>query len=65
MPPRRVLPIRHAREGIISYSDTNAVSAVGGAAVPGAGEAAPENNYMDLSDENGGDDISFVEVSFY
>lgn len=65
MPPRRVLPSRHARAGIISYSEIIAAGAVvpsGGAEV-GAGEVGHENDSMyDLSDDDiGSDDI--YEVS--
>eukprot|EP00984_Skeletonema_dohrnii_P027083 scaffold16531_cov119-Skeletonema_dohrnii-CCMP3373.AAC.1 len=60
MPPRRVLPSRHARTGIISYSDTQAAGAVvpsGGAEV-GTGEIGEnENSTYYLSDDDGSDDI--------
>lgn len=63
MPPRRVLPSRHARTGIISYSDTQAAGAVvpsGGAEV-GTGEIGEnENSTYYLSDEDGSDDIDEV-----
>ena len=62
MPPRRVLPSRHARTGIISYSDTlAAVTAVpsGGGEV-GTGEVGENECSTYLSDGEKEDDIDEV-----
>ncbi len=66
MPPRRVLPSRHARTGIISYSDTigagGAIVPSGGGEVGGTGEIIGSSEYStyNLSDEENGGDIDEV-----
>ena len=61
MPPRRVLPSRHARTGIISYSDTLAVTAVPtGEGEVGTGDVGETEYSTYLSDDENGDDIDEV-----
>ncbi len=64
MPPRRVLPSRHARTGIISYSDTlAAVTTVpsGGEGEVGTGDVdeTEYSTYLSAEDDND-DDIDEV-----
>lgn len=72
MPPRRVLPSRHARTGIISYSDTIGAGTLqvpsGGAEVGGTGGeigASEYSTYNNMSDEENGDDIDEVSSQKY
>lgn len=71
MPPRRVLPSRHARTGIISYSDTIGAGTLqvpsgGGEGGGGTGEiGTSEYNTNHLSDEENGDDIDEVSTEMY
>lgn len=63
MPPRRVLPSRHARTGIISYSDTlAAVTAVpsGGGEEVGTGDVGETEYSTYLSEDDNDDDIDEV-----
>lgn len=68
MPPRRVLPSRHARTGIISYSDTIGSGTLqvpsGGGEVGGTGENIGSSEYSTyrLSEEENGDDIDEVSA---
>ncbi len=72
MPPRRVLPSRHARTGIISYSDTIGAGTLqvpsGGGEGGGGGTGeigTSEYNTNHLSDEENGDEIDEVSSEIY